>query len=157
MDALQDLARFAAERRIRGRSYKRNSMLKPLDIILNELDRCPNPKDPAEIRLVRTGSKGLIYEHMQRVAKGVREDAVYHYVDLFFDQVLEEAHHNNANKLLQRERLIRSAYLVYMRQALAEIFIAHGKAKSMGEAIQVLEDASEDNSDEDIEETLRRA
>ena len=108
MDALQELATFAASHRIRGRSYKRNSMLKPLDIILNELDRCPNPKDPAEIRLVRTGSKGLIYEHVQRVAKGVREDAVYHYVDLFFDQVLEEAHHYNANKLLQREHLIRS-------------------------------------------------
>lgn len=153
MDALQDLATFAASHRIRGRSYKRNSMLKPLDIILNELDRCPNPKDPAEIKLVRTGSKGLIYEHVQRVAKGVREDAVYHYVDLFFDQVLEEAHHNNANKLLQRERLIRSAYLVYMRQALAEIFIAHGKARSAGDAMQTMqEDASQDIDEDEAEE-----
>ncbi|MGI9057642.1 MAG: hypothetical protein ACR2H5_03610 [Ktedonobacteraceae bacterium] len=149
MDALQELATFAASHRIRGRSYKRNSMLKPLDIILNELDRCPNPKDPAEIRLVRTGSKGLIYEHVQRVAKGVREDAVYHYVDLFFDQVLEEAHHNNANKLLQRERLIRSAYLVYMRQALAEIFIAHGKARSAGDAMQTMQDDASQNIEED--------
>ena len=153
MDALQDLATFAASHRIRGRSYKRNSMLKPLDIILNELDRCPNPKDPAEIKLVRTGSKGLIYEHVQRVAKGVREDAVYHYVDLFFDQVLEEAHHNNANKLLQRERLIRSAYLVYMRQALAEIFIAHGKAKNTGDAMNSMqEDASQDIDEDEAEE-----
>ena len=153
MDALQDLATFAASHRIRGRSYKRNSMLKPLDIILNELDRCPNPKDPAEIKLVRTGSKGLIYEHVQRVAKGVREDAVYHYVDLFFDQVLEEAHHNNANKLLQRERLIRSAYLVYMRQALAEIFIAHGKARSAGDAMQTMqEDASQDIDEDEAED-----
>ncbi len=144
MDALQELATFAASHRIRGRSYKRNSMLKPLDIILNELDRCPNPKDPAEIRLVQTGSKGLIYEHVQRVAKGVREDAVYHYVDLFFEQVLEAAHHNNANKLLQRERLIRSAYLVYMRQALAEIFIAHGKARNVGDAMQMQNDATQE-------------
>ena len=149
MDALQDLATFAASHRIRGRSYKRNSMLKPLDIILNELDRCPNPKDPEEIKLVRTGSKGLIYEHVQRVAKGVREDAVYHYVDLFFDHVLEEAHHNNANKLLQRERLIRSAYLVYMRQALAEIFITKGKARSAGDAMQVMQEDATQDIDED--------
>jgi len=155
MDALQDLATFAASHRIRGRSYKRNSMLKPLDIILNELDRCPNTKDPDEIRLVRAGSKGLIYEHVQRVAKGVREDAIYHYVDLFFDRVLTDAHHDNANKLLQRERLIRSAYLVYMRQALAEIFITKGRAKSPDEAMQAMqEEASQDNENEEAEQDL---
>ena len=155
MDALQDLATFAASHRIRGRSYKRNSMLKPLDIILNELDRCPNTKDPDEIRLVRAGSKGLIYEHVQRVAKGVREDAIYHYVDLFFDRVLTDAHHDNANKLLQRERLIRSAYLVYMRQALAEIFIAHGKAKSAGDAMHTMQEAAlQDTDDEETDQDL---
>lgn len=155
MDALQDLATFAAFHRIRGRSYKRNSMLKPLDIILNELDRCPNTKDPDEIKLVNTGCKGLIYEHVQRVAKGVREDAIYEYVDLFFKHVLKEAHHNNANKLLQRERLIRSAYLVYMRQALAEIFIAHGKAKNTGDAINSMQEAAlQDTDDEETDQNL---
>ena len=149
MDALQDLATFAASHRIRGRSYKRNSMLKPLDIILNELDRCPDPKNHDEIKLVRDGSKGLIYEHVQRVAKGVREDAVYDYVDLFFDHVLKEAHHNNANKLLQRERLIRSAYRVYMRQALAEIFIANGKAKSAGDAMHAIQEAEQQDTDDE--------
>lgn len=149
MDALQDLATFAASHRIRGRSYKRNSMLKPLDIILNELDRCPNTKDDNEIKLLTAGCKGLIYEHVQRVAKGVREDAVYHYVDMFFNGVLKEAHHDNANKLLQRERLIRSAYLVYMRQALAEIFIANGKAKSTGDAMQSMQAVAEQDTDEE--------
>lgn len=149
MQALQDLAVYAASHRIRGRSYKRNSMLKPLDIILNELDRCPNTRDPEELRLVCAGCKGLIYEHMQRVAKQVREDAVYEYVDKFFERVLEQAHHNDANKLLQRERLLRSAYLVYMRQALAEIFIAHGKAKNADEAMQAMHIAEVQDTDED--------
>src|SRR5438477_13088842 len=153
MVTLQDLATFSASHRIRGRSYKRNSMLKPLDIILNELDRCPNTKDDNEIKLLTAGCKGLIYEHVQRVAKGVREDAVYDYVDMFFNGVLKEAHHNNANKLLQRERLIRSAYLVYMRQALAEIFIARGKAKTTEEAVQAISTAElQDADDEDVNE-----
>jgi hypothetical protein len=43
---------------------------------------------------------------------------VSHYVDLFFDEVLKKAHHNNVNRLLGRERLIRSAYLFYLREAL---------------------------------------
>lgn len=149
MKALQNLAKYAAAYRIRGRSYKRNSMLKPLDIILNELDRCPDTKNPDEIELVKAGCKGLILEHVQRVAKGVREDTVYQYVDIFFEQVLVEAHHNNANRLLQRERLIRSAYLVYMREALAQIFIARGKAKNSSEAMQAIQVAKSQDSDEE--------
>lgn len=149
MNALENLAKYAAAHRIRGRSYKRNSMLKPLDIILNELDRCPNTRDDGEIELVRDGSKGLILDHVKRVAKGVHEDAVYEYVELFFQGVLGEMHHKNANKLLQRERLIRSAYLVYMRQALAEIFIARGKAKNADEALQTMEtDELQEGDDE---------
>ncbi len=151
MQALENLARYAAIHRIRGRSYKRNSMLKPLDIILDELDRCPNTRDRDELKLVRDGSKGLILDHVKRVAKGVHEDAVYAYVEMFFTDVLMKAHHENANKLLQRERLIRSAYLVYMRQALAEIFIARGKAKSADEALQVMETEATQERDEDDE------
>ena len=151
MEALQDLATYAASHRIRGRSYKRNSMLKPLDIILNELDRCPDTTNKDEIELIKAGCKGLILEHIQRIAKGVREDTVYQYVDLFFEQVLVQAHHNNANRLLQRERLIRSAYLVYMREALAQIFIARGKAKNSSEAMQAIQDAESQERDEEDE------
>lgn len=153
MNALENLAKYAAAHRIRGRSYKRNSMLKPLDIILNELDRCPDTKNDEEIGLVRDGSKGLILDHVKRVAKGVHEDAVYEYVNMFFRDVLGEMHHKNANKLLQRERLLRSAYLVYMRQALAEIFIARGKAKNTDEALQSMEIDESQESDDDSRES----
>lgn len=153
MDALQNLAKYAATHRIRGRSTKRSSMLKPLDIILNELDRCPDTRNPDEINLVRAGSKGLILDHVQRVMKGIHEENVYQYVDLFFDDVLKAAHHGNVNKLLQRERLIRSAYLVFMRAALAEIFIERGKAKNASEAMQAIQDAeSQEQDDEDSEQ-----
>jgi CRISPR-associated protein Csc3 len=151
MEALQDLATYAASHRIRGRSYKRNSLLKPLDIILNELDRCPDTKNEDEINLIKAGTKGLILEHIQRVTKGVHEDTVYQYVEIFFEQVLKEAHHDNANRLLQRERLLRSAYLVYMREALAQVFIARGKAKTSDEAMQALHAA--ESQDRDEEET----
>jgi hypothetical protein len=153
MQALKDLATYAATHRIRGRSYKRNSLLKPLDIMLGQLDRCPDPKNKDELELVQTGSKGLVLEHIKRVAKPVREDAIYHYVDIFFDQVLKDAHHGNANRLLQRERLIRSAYLVYLREELARVFIARGKAASQGEAMQEMEAAASQDADEEDTET----
>ena len=150
MKALKDLAVHAATHRIRGRSSKRNSLLKPLDIILDALDRCPNPSDDNELELVWTGCKGLILDHVRRVHKGVHEEEVYRYVDLFREQFFEQARYKNVNQILQQERLIRSAYLVYMRQAIAAIIVARGNAKSAGEAIQVMQEA--EDKDIDLEE-----
>ena len=150
MEELKDLATFAAQHRIRGRSYKRNSMLKPLGIMLDALDRCPDPTNKNELGLVIAGSKGLINEHIQRVAKKVPQGAVYAYVDIFFDNVLEKAHHGNANALLEHERLLRSAYLVYMREELARIFVNRGKAQSTQDALNIIErEAEQDHDDED--------
>jgi hypothetical protein len=142
MIELKTLAIHAARHRIRGRSYKRNSLLKPLDFILDELDRCPDPQNENEIEFVRTSSKGLIFEHVKRVAKGVHEQDIYDYVDLFFNGVLNGAHHGNVNKLLQRERSIRSAYLVYMREELANIFVSKGKAGNIDVAMQTMDEAA---------------
>lgn len=139
MQELKALATYAAQNAIRGTSSKRNSLLKPLDIILDELERCPTPADPNELanelELVRTGSKGLIFEHLERIAKAeykvgkTKQGKVSYYVDLFFDDVLGHAHHGKVNKLLGREKLIRSAYLVYFREAWAIALDAKGQAK----------------------------
>ncbi|MBE3560977.1 MAG: hypothetical protein IMW89_17405 [Ktedonobacteraceae bacterium] len=152
MKELQALAAQAARHRIRGRSYKRNSLLKPLDFILAELERCPDQRDENELAFARTSSKGLIYDHVKRVAKGVHEEEIYRYVDLFFDGVLRQAHHNNINRLLQRERSLRSAYLVYMREELANLFVARGKAKSADEAFQEINQAEAEDSEEEENE-----
>lgn len=148
MQELKELAEYAATNGIRGTSLKRNSLLKPLDIILQELDRCPNPDDPNELELVRTGTKGLIFEHLERIASAdykpgrTKESKVNHYVDLFFDEVLRKANHGKVNRLLSRERLIRSAYLVYYRQALAEYFVAKGKARDTAEASDKMDESA---------------
>jgi hypothetical protein len=124
MQELKELATYAAQNHIRGTSFKRNSLLKPLDIIMQELDSCPAPDDPNELELIRAGTKELIFDHLDRIAKTeykpgqTKRDKVNHYVDLFFDGVLFKAHHGKVNKLLNRERLIRSAYLFYVREAL---------------------------------------
>lgn len=154
MQELKALAEYAATNGIRGSSFKRNSMLKPFDIILQELDRCPNPDDSNELALVRAGTQGLIFEHLERIASAnykpgrSKEGKVNHYVDLFFDGVLIKAHRGKVNRLLTRERLIRSAYLVYYRQALAEYFVARGQAKNIAEAEGKIERADEENIDQ---------
>ena len=137
MQELKELATYAAQNNIRGSTFKRNSLLKPLDIILQELDRCPAPDNANELELVRAGTKGLIFDHLERIAKTeykpgrTKRDKVNHYVDLFFNGVLDKAHHGKVNRLLNRERLIRSAYLFYVREAIpvkSKVGVAAGVA-----------------------------
>jgi hypothetical protein len=159
MQQLKHVAQHAAHYRIRGRSYKRNSLLKPLDIILGELERCPTPTSAYgsdydnEVEFACTSSKGLIYDHVKRIARGVHEEHIYQYVNLFFDEVLKEAHHGNINTLLQRERSLRSAYLVYLREALADLFVARGQATSNDQALQLMAATETKDDSEESGET----
>ncbi len=158
---LQELAVFAQKSNIKGTSLKRNSLLKPLDIILQELDRCPNPDDKKELELIRAATKEFIFDHLERIAKDeykigqTKQSKVNQYVDLFFDEVLEKAHHGKVNKLLSREKLLRAAYLFWVRQAWAEYFVAKGKARDIARAtdeIQEMDEAVEDTpSEADVE------
>ncbi len=151
MQELRAMAVYAAENRIRGNTFKRNSLLKPLDIILSELDRCPAPDNLNELALIRAGTKEMIFDHLERIAQPgykvgrTKQEKVSHYVDLFFDEVLKKAHHNNVNRLLGRERLIRSAYLFYLREALPRK--ATESAAIDAEAGEYEEEGNEEESD----------
>jgi hypothetical protein len=54
------------------------------------------------------------------VLLSAKQDQIRAYVDLFFDGILEKMHEGDVNRLLQRNKLIRSAYLTYYRDALPE-------------------------------------
>ncbi|RAQ95517.1 hypothetical protein [Thermogemmatispora tikiterensis] len=142
--ALKEVAVHAARQAIRSRSFKRNSLLKPLDIILAELGRYPK-----ELEFARDSSKGLIFDHLKRIRARVSEAAIYEYVDLFFEKVLKQALDNHTGKLLQRERSLRSAYLVYVRQELARVFMERKRAASEDEAFAQLEAAEMEESEEE--------
>lgn len=124
MEPLKQMATLAAEGHIKGRSFKRNSILKPLDIILENLER--EPKE--DVRdLVQRASERQIFDHIDAITEAKykpglakreqKMDQIRSYVDLFFDGILTHFHRGDVNRLLQRGKLIRSAYLTYYRDA----------------------------------------
>jgi len=154
---LKQLAIYAAQNSIKGSSFKRNSLLKPLDIILQELEQCHNPDDvKGELATIQAATKELIFAYLERIARGdyapgkTKQSKVNDYVDLFFKDVLKVDRPGNVNRLLAREKLIRAAYLFWVREALAEIFVARGKAKDRASATDTL--ADEDDNDTAIDE-----
>jgi CRISPR type I-D-associated protein Csc3/Cas10d len=123
VEPLKQMATIAAEEHIKGRSFKRNSILKPLDIILENLEREPK-QDTRD--LVRRASEREIFDHIDRIADAQykpgrgKQEQIRKYVDFFFDDLLAKAHDGDVNRLLQRSKLMRSAYLIYYRDALPE-------------------------------------
>lgn len=127
MEPLKQMATLAAEEHLKGRSFKRNSILKPLDIILENLER--EPKE--DVRdLVRRASERQIFDHIDaitepqyklgRVKREQKQDVIRTYANLFFDDILTRLHDSDVNRLLTRSKLLRSAYLTYYRDALPE-------------------------------------
>ena len=146
MESLKQMATLAAEEHIKGRSFKRNSILKPLDIILENLER--EPKE--DVRdLVRRASERDIFDHIDRIAdpqykpgRG-KQEQIRKYVNFFFDELLFKAHGGDVNRLLQRSKLMRSAYLIYYRDALPERTKEQVDTEQTEEAKQMSMDFSE--------------
>jgi hypothetical protein len=127
MRSLEAMATLAAQRRLMGSSFKRNALIKPFDIILENLEREPRP----EIRgIVQAASIDQIDEHLNRITQAefrlgrekreLKREVIAEYVDLFFSGLLKREHRGDVNRLLQRKRLFRSAYLIYFRNALSQ-------------------------------------
>lgn len=150
MEPLKQMATLAAEEHLKGRSFKRNSILKPLDIILENLER--EPKE--DVRdLVRRASERDIFDHIDRITEpqykpGVvkrerKMDQIHAYVDFFFEGILEKMHEGDVNRLLQRNKLLRSAYLTYYRNALPERAKDQVDAEQTEEALQQITTSDE--------------
>ncbi len=72
-----------------------------------------------------------------------KQDQIRAYVDLFFDGILEKMHEGDVNRLLQRSKLLRSAYLTYYRDALPERTKEQFHTEQAEETGQMASDANE--------------
>lgn len=139
---LQHMAQIAWERRLRGRTREKHSLMVPLDQVLKKLNYRTREQD---IAFLRASSIEDIHEYLNRVAdpkyrtgaRPKRWEYIKDFVDIFFENILSEVYSNNTARLLNDEKLIRSAFLFYIREQIPA---------------KVAETSEEDN-DEDSEAT----
>lgn len=142
MSALRELARLAATKHIQGRSFKRNSLLDPFARMLENLEHWPDAKDREYVRAML---KDEVSVHIERASlhglSRERREAIHVYVDCFFDRLLDGEHHGIAQRLLERERLLKGAYLIFFREAMpASQRIVADDAAATGEEIEPIDE-----------------
>jgi len=116
---LQRLAEIAWENRLRGRSLERSSLLYPIDEVLAKSRQTHGHADREALRAAAAQD---IYDHLYRIADDqykpgrTRWEAIKQFVDIWFDDVVGDVYGGNLRRLLSDEKLVRSAYLFYVRE-----------------------------------------
>lgn len=116
---LQRLAQVAWQNGLRGRSLEKSALLFPFDNVLQKVGQMGGP---ADVETLKAATVQDIFDHLSRIAddryKPGRKkwEATKLFVGGWFDDVLGGIYAGNYRKLLNDEKLLRSAYHFYVRE-----------------------------------------
>ena len=115
---LRQLAALAWQSGLRGSSLKKSSLLFPVNEVFLKVRLLNEMVDRDTLKAAAAQD---IFDHLDRIADDrykpgrKKQEAVKQFVDGWFDTVLEKIYGGNERKLLNDEKLIRSAYHFYIR------------------------------------------
>jgi len=118
-DHLQKLAGIAWSNGLRGRTLAKNSLMTPLDEVFKKLN---HRSDTADLDTLRAAAADDIFEYLTRITESQyrpgqkKWEACKAFVDTFFDDVYQGVYRGKRQKLLADEKLLRSAFLFYIRE-----------------------------------------
>jgi CRISPR-associated protein Csc3 len=116
---LKELAHIAWSNGLRGRTLAKNSLMTPLDEVFKKLN---HRSEAADLETLRAAAADDIFEYLTRVTESQyrpgqnKWEACKSFVDTFFDDVYQGVYRGKRQKLLADEKLLRSAFLFYIRE-----------------------------------------
>ncbi|GAB4212827.1 MAG: hypothetical protein OHK0022_49150 [Roseiflexaceae bacterium] len=119
-EQLQALAEIASDHWLRGKTWSKNSLMTPLDEVFKKLNHRSAAFDEQALRAVIIND---IFEYLYRIANegykpgAHKREGIKYFVDVFFDQIYAETYRRNLARLLADERMLRSAFYLYVQEA----------------------------------------
>lgn len=120
---LRKLAEIAWQGGLRGKSLKKNSLMMPLDEVFQKLTRRSQAFDDEALKAAIAED---IFQYLERIteeqyAPGRRKRAAaIEFVETFFNDVYQGNYQGNRTRLLADEKLLRSAYMFFIRQQIPQ-------------------------------------
>lgn len=118
-DHLKKLAGIAWSNQLRGRTLAKNSLMTPLDEVFKKMN---HRSEAADLETLRAAAADDIFEYLTRITESQyrpgqkKWEACKAFVDTFFDDVFQGVYRGKRQKLLADEKLLRSAFLFYIRE-----------------------------------------
>ncbi|NJN68128.1 MAG: type I-D CRISPR-associated protein Cas10d/Csc3 [Chloroflexaceae bacterium] len=149
-DHLQQLAEIAWKGGLRGKTLKKNSLMAPMDEVLRKIGALGQELND---EVLRAAAAQDLYEHLTRIhdieSKRLH-DACVKFVEAFFDGVFGEVYHGKLSRLLNHEKVLRSAFHFYIRQQIPRKAVTtNGKAGDNGGADEEPDDETPFQEGED--------
>lgn len=121
IESIEKLAQLAWEGNLKGKSLEKNSLMTPLNECFVKIQQKEAPIDEGTLRAATAQD---IYEYLGRIREATMigrttQIKVNAFVDSFFDDLLGKVYQSNRQRLLNDEKLIRSAFLFHIRELLA--------------------------------------
>jgi CRISPR-associated protein Csc3 len=117
---MAQLGELGAHSYIKGKSYKRNSLLKPLDIIFDLMER---KSDYLDEEIMFATATQEILDHINRISPDNRKPGetkyqkIEDFVSTFKENLFEGVYEGKVNDLIAEQKVLKSAYLFYRRKA----------------------------------------
>ena len=122
---LEKAATIAVQHNLKGSSFERSSLLYPFDEVMRKLAQ-DQGKTAVDRETLRAAATQDIHDHLDRLATRsgykmtkARAEACAAFVNCWFDDILA-VYEGHTRKLIADEKLLRSAYLFYVRQQQAQ-------------------------------------
>ncbi len=119
---LEKSAEIAVQNNLRGSSFERSSLLYPFDEMMKKLAQ-DQGQTAVDRETLRAAAIQDIYDHLDRLAKRAgykmtkkRADACADFVNCWFNSILVGVYDGKTRKLIADEKMLRSAFLFYVRQ-----------------------------------------
>lgn len=119
-EVIAKLGELAGKSYIKGKTFKRNSLLKPIDIIFDLLER---KSEYLDLETVFATATQQIFDHIKRISPDNKQPGetkyqkIEEFVATFKEDLLEDVYQGKINDLIADQKIIKSAYLFYYRKA----------------------------------------
>jgi CRISPR-associated protein Csc3 len=150
-EQLQRLAQIAWEGRLRGESLEKNSLMTSLNVVLQKISQISPELSP---EVLQSAAAMDLFEHVKRILenRGRRYSpprllaASEEFVRVFFEDVFMGVYHGKVSRLLSHEKILRSAFHLYIRRQIPD------KAPAK-EAVTTGSEQKTDNDEDLVPET----
>lgn len=118
MSVIQKMAQIGWSGGLRGESLAKHSLTKPIDTIFKILNKMGENLSLEDYKAVINQEIFNFLERTKDAVGAKTAEKVKEFVDIFFNEFLSQTYKGNINRLLADEKIIKSAYLFYIRECI---------------------------------------
>lgn len=120
-EIIKKMASLAWEAKIKGKTFERNSLLQPINLIFDQIRK---PSQVLDTETIKASTAQKIFDYLERISDfeigKTKHQKVSDFTELFFTDLLNKVYKNRLPLLISDEKNLKAAYLFYLRNTMSK-------------------------------------